>query len=197
MARSRSAVDVVLTTAGVVGPLAFVADWAVLGATRTHYSPINDAISRLAETGAPTRSAMTTGFIIYGAALVAYAGARDAELPRTTRLLLALTGLSTFGVAAFSLDASGQGNTHAVFAGIGYATLAAAPLVAARAWARASAPTSWVRASAAIGLVTAAFLIASTFAPAHGLLQRVGLTAGDAWVVATAARALRSPPRNR
>lgn len=193
MARGRSAVDTVLTAAGVIGPLAFVADWAVLGAIRSHYSPVNDAISRLAETAAPTRSAMTAGFIVYGAALVAYAGARDGDLPRITRLLVAGTGLSTFGVAAFSLDASGKGTTHAVFAGIGYATLAAAPLVAARVWARTPA-RAWVRTSAATGIVTAAFLIASTFAPAHGLLQRVGLTAGDAWVVATAIRALRSGP---
>ncbi|MDQ2728426.1 MAG: DUF998 domain-containing protein [Actinomycetota bacterium] len=191
MAGSRSAVDVVLKAAGVVGPLAFVTDWAVLGAIRSHYSPINDAISRLAQTAAPTRSAMTAGFIVYGAALVAYAGTRDSDLPRTSRLLLAATGLSTFGVAAFSLNASGQGTTHSVFAGIGYATLAGAPLVAAGAWARTPGPSLWVRASLAAGIVSAAFLIASTFAPAHGLLQRIGLTAGDAWVVATATRALR------
>lgn len=196
MARRRSAVEAVLTTAGVAGPAIFVADWAALGAIRSHYSPVNDAISRLAETGAPTRGAMTAGFIVYGAALVAYAGSKRSGLPRTTRLLVAGTGLSTFGVAAFSLDASGKGSIHAVFAGIGYATLAAAPLVAARAWARNPASSPWVRASTAAGIVTAAFLIASTFAPAHGLLQRVGLTAGDAWVVATALRALRSSPRS-
>ncbi len=186
-----------LTAAGVVGPVVFVADWALLGTIRSHYSPVNDAISRLAETGAPTREAMTAGFIVYGAGLVAYAGSTRSALPPLTRLLVGGTGLATFGLAAFTLDAAGQGNMHALFAGIGYATLAAAPLVAARTWARTPALKPWVWASAATGIVTAAFLIASTFAPAHGLLQRVGLTAGDAWVVATAARALRSPPRNR
>lgn len=193
MARSRS-VETALTAAGVVGPLVFVADWAVLGALRSHYSPINDAISRLAETAAPTRAAMTAGFIMYGAGLVAYAGSQRSDLPWTTRVLLAGTGLTTFGVAAFSLNAIGKGNAHAVFAGIGYATLAAAPLAAARAWVEDPAHRSWVRASTVTGVVTAAFLIASTFAPAHGLLQRIGLTAGDAWVVATAVRALKSPP---
>lgn len=197
MARRWSAVDAVLTAAGVVGPAVFVADWAVLGAIRSHYSPVNDAISRLAKIGAPTREAMTAGFIVYGAALVAYAGSNRSELPRLTRLLVAGTGLSTFGVAAFSLDAMGKGNVHALFAGIGYATLAGAPLVAARAWARTPDRRSWVRPSAVAGIVSAAFLIASTFAPAHGLLQRVGLTAGDAWVVATAVRALRSSPQSR
>ncbi|MDQ6784529.1 MAG: DUF998 domain-containing protein [Actinomycetota bacterium] len=191
MAQRRSAVQGVLTAAGVVGPLIFVADWAILGAGAANYSPINDAISRLAETAAPTRGAMTAGFIVYGGALVAYATSSWSALPRTARLALAGTGLSTFGVAAFSLNAQGQGTTHAVFAGIGYATLAASPLLTARAWAQ----PSWVRASAAAGIVSAAFLIASTFAPAHGLLQRVGLTAGDAWVVATAVRVLRGPGR--
>jgi hypothetical membrane protein len=179
-----------LTAAGVVGPLVFVADWAVLGAVRAQYSPVNDAISRLAETAAPTRTAMTAGFIVYGAGLVAYAGSRRSDLPRATRVLLAGTGLTTFGVAAFSLNATGKGTTHAVFAGIGYATLAAAPLAAAQGWAGDPAHRSWVRASTVTGVVSAAFLIASTFAPAHGLLQRIGLTAGDAWVVATAVRAL-------
>lgn len=197
MARRWSAVDSVLTAAGVLGPAVFVADWAVLGAIRSHYSPVNDAISRLAMTGAPTREAMTAGFIVYGAALVAYAGSNRSDLPRLTRLLVAGTGLSTFGVAAFSLDAMGQGNVHALFAGIGYATLAGAPLVAARDWARTPERRSWVRPSAVVGIISAAFLIASTFAPAHGLLQRVGLTAGDAWVVATAVRALRSSAQSR
>ncbi|MDQ6840059.1 MAG: DUF998 domain-containing protein [Actinomycetota bacterium] len=190
MARSRSAVDGVLTAAGVVGPLLFVTDWAVLGAIRSHYSPINDAISRLAETGAPTRAAMTVGFIIYGGGLVAYAASPLSGLPRAVKILLAGTGVSTFGVAAFSLDAAGRGNAHATFAGVGYATLAAAPVVAAGIWVGTADHGPWVRVSVVAGLVTAAFLIASLFAPSHGLLQRVGLTVGDAWVVATAVRAL-------
>lgn len=191
MAR-RPAVDMALIAAGITGPLVFVADWAILGATASHYSPINDAISRLARTGASTRGAMTAGFIFYGGALVAYAASSSSNLPKAARALLAGTGLSTFGVAAFSLDALGKSNTHAIFAGIGYATLSAAPLVAARIWAGCPDGRSWVRTSTVTGIVGAALLIASTFAPHHGLLQRAGLTVGDAWVVATAVRALRS-----
>lgn len=189
MAR-RSTLDAVLATAGIVGPVVFVTDWAVLGAVRAHYSPINDAISRLAENGAPTRAAMTAGFIVYGGTLVAYAASSRPQLPVAARLSLAATGVSTLGVAAFSLDAQGQGTVHSVFAGVGYATLAAAPLVTARAAAPAG-QRRWVRTSTVAGVVCAAFLIASTFAPVHGLLQRIGLTAGDAWVVYGALKALR------
>lgn len=195
MARRRPVVDSALMAAGVVGPLVFVVDWATMGAAAPHYSPINDAISQLAETGASTRGAMTAGFIVYGGALVAYASSARSALPGTARLLLAGTGLSTFGVAAFSLDTVGRSTTHAVFAGIGYATLAGAPLATARAWASAPGEAAWVRASTVTGIVSAVFLVASTLAPAHGLLQRIGLTTSDAWVVATAIRALRAAGR--
>lgn len=179
-------------TAGVIGPLVFIVDWAVLGATAAHYSPVNDAISRLAKTGAPTRAAMTVGFLVYGSALVAFAAAPRLRLPTPSRLLIAGTGLSTFGVAAFSLNALGQGGTHAIFAGIGYATLAAAPLVAAGSARDSANDRTWALSSAAAGLLTAAFLITSVFGPVHGLLQRIGLTAGDVWVMAAAVRAFRA-----
>src|SRR5216684_8341678 len=55
-----------LALGGVVGPAVFVADWAILGIVRPQYSPIHDAISRLAELGASTRPAMTAGFIVDG-----------------------------------------------------------------------------------------------------------------------------------
>jgi hypothetical membrane protein len=188
----RHALDTALMAAGVVGPLVFAGDWAVLGAIAPHYSPVNEAISQLARQGASTRGAMTAGFVVYGGALVAYGAASCSGLPRVARALLAGTGLATLGVAVFSLDAAGRSNTHAAFAVVHYATLAAAPLVSARSW---KAPGSWLAVSAASGLVCLGFLAASTFAPVHGLLQRIGLTLGDAWVLATAVRGLRSARR--
>ncbi|HTK15313.1 MAG TPA: hypothetical protein VL769_02885 [Acidimicrobiia bacterium] len=52
---------------GIVGPTAFVVAWSIGSVAASHYSAIDDAISRLAEVGAPTRALMTAGFVVYGA----------------------------------------------------------------------------------------------------------------------------------
>lgn len=173
----------VAAAGGVVGPLVFVADWALLGATRSGYSPVEDAISRLAESGASTRPAMTAGFVVYGSGLCLYAG--DRRLPRAARVLVAATGVTTFGVAAFALGGPVSGDVHAGFAGLGYATLALAPLVTARVLGSCGERRKayW---SAVAGAVCGACLLASVLGPVHGLLQRAGLTVGDAWIVAGA-----------
>ena len=51
-----------LAWGGIIGPSVFVTDWAILGATKSGYSPVSDAISRLAELGSSTRPQMTGGF---------------------------------------------------------------------------------------------------------------------------------------
>jgi hypothetical protein len=45
----------------------------------------------------------------------------------------------------------------------------------------------WARVSRAVTLAAGASLIATVAGPGHGLFQRLGLTIGDAWIVATAA----------
>jgi hypothetical protein len=51
---------------------------------------------------------------------------------------------------------------------------------------------AWAGFSVAAGTVAAVCLVATAFGVAHGLLQRLGLTAGDVWIVATAIELLRS-----
>ena len=47
--------------------------WAISGAATTaRYSPVDDAISNLARIGAPTRVAMTLGFVVFGLGLIAF-----------------------------------------------------------------------------------------------------------------------------
>jgi hypothetical protein len=77
------------------------------------------------------------------------------------------------------------GREHGVFAAIGYVTLAALPLLAARSFAR-DGRRGWARASVIVAAVSAACLAATTLGPLHGLFQRAGLTVADAWIVATA-----------
>ena len=176
-----------LAATGIVGPCVFIADWAIVGARAKNYSPVSDAISELARMHAPTRPAMTVGFLVFSAALPTYAVALRHALPGHAWKFAAANGLATLGVAAFSLGTPTSGDIHGAFAGLAYASLAATPIAASVALRRGN-NEALARTSIATGLVCAAALVASVAGPAHvhGLLQRIGLTIGDAWIIASA-----------
>jgi hypothetical membrane protein len=184
-----------LAAAGVVGPCVFIADWAILGARAKNYSPVSDAISELARMHAPTRPAMTAGFLVFGAALPTYAIALRQALPGQAWKFAAANGVATLGVAAFSLGTRASGDVHGVFAGLAYASLAATP-IAASAVLRRRGQYKLARTSVTTGIVVGAALVASVVGPTgvHGLLQRTGLTLGDAWVIASALSMMRTLP---
>jgi hypothetical membrane protein len=164
---------VVKTVAGVVGPTAFVAAWAVAGARRPGYSSVDDAISRLAELGATSRPLMNVGFVTFGVAVPVFATAARQSLGAPAAAALVVAGISTLGVAATPLG-PGSDVAHGVLAGIGYVAMAAAPVLADR------------RRGAVVTAIAAASLVATTIGPAHGLFQRLGLGVVDAWIVLTA-----------
>ena len=176
-----------LAAAGIVGPCVFIADWAILGSRAKNYSPVSDAISELARMHAPTRPAMTAGFLVFGAALPTYAVALRRALPGQAWKFAAANGIATLGVAAFSLGTPTSGDIHGGFAGLAYASLAATPIAASVAL-RHGNNKALARTSIATGLLCAAALVASVAGPEHihGLLQRIGLTIGDAWIIASA-----------
>jgi len=176
---------------GIVGPIAFVAAWSIGGLAASHYSPIDDAISHLAEVGAPTRPLMTAGFVVFGIGLAVYAVALHAALPGWSWVTAAATGLATLGVAAAPLGRSTAGDgVHGVFAGTGYVTLALTPLLAAGPLRRARRSTL-ANLSVAAGVLAGLSLLATTAGAADGLFQRLGLTIVDVWIVATATEILR------
>ena len=181
-----------MAVGGVVGPVAFVTAWSALGASTPGYSPVDDAISRLAASGASSRIGMSAGFGVFGVGMTLYAGALRSALPGPAWVLAVATGVATLGVAALPLQTSMGDAPHHVAAAIGYATLAALPPVAGRSLARQGrqGPARW---STVTGAVSAACLLASTLGPAHGLFQRAGLTVVDAWVVASAVGMLARP----
>jgi hypothetical protein len=170
---------------GVIGPVGFVGAWSLCGLAAHHYSAIEDAISRLAEIGAPTRVGMTAGFVVFGIGVPVYSAALRSALDGPAWITALATGVATLAVAAAPLDAHGHSTLHGVFATIGYVTLAATPLLASRAFARAGR-IAWARWSVAAGIASGACLIATVAGPAHGLFQRLGLGVVDAWLVATA-----------
>jgi len=172
---------------GIAGPAAFVSAWTVGGATTRHYSPVDDAISRLAAVGASTRPLMTAGFVAFGVAVPVYSLALRESLPGPAWRTALGTGLATLAVAVFPLDVSSTiDHVHAVAAALGYVTLAATPLLAARPLG-AAGHRGAARASVAIAVASGLCLAGTVAGPAHGLFQRVGLTLGDAWLVASAA----------
>ena len=182
---------------GVAGPAGFVAAWAVGGVIAKDYSPLDDAISRLAAVDAPTRALMNSGFVAFGIGVPLYGLALRDRLPGPAWASAVATGLATLGVAAFPLDRSATIDlVHGAFASVGYATLAGVPLLAARPL-RDEGRTQAAAASLAVGAVAGACLLATLAGRRHGLLQRAGLTAGDAWIVTSAVWLLRDRTRRR
>lgn len=179
-----------------MGPAAFLTAWAVLGRRMPGYSPVDDPISRLAAGGAPDRYVMTAGLVALGTGLPLYGSALRATLAGPAWVCATATGLATLGVATFPLGSPTPDRIHGLFAGIGYATLAATPLIATAPLAR-SGRTGWARLSVGAGLLSGASLLATVAGPASGLFQRLGLTAGHAWVVVSAVDILRTRRRER
>jgi hypothetical membrane protein len=181
-----------LAWGGVIGPVAFVADWSILGHLRPGYSAVHDAISQLAALGSPTRTAMTAGFIVDGLGLAAYGLAlRDADAGPAWKLAT-VTGLGTLGVAAFPLGTPTSGKIHAAFAVVTYASLVGVPVASAITRARRSGKAISKPAVATAVASAAALAISMCNVRGHGLAQRTGLTIGDAWVVVSALGLLRA-----
>ena len=174
-----------LALGGVVGPVAFVGAWLVGSTSTTGYSMVNDAISRLAASGASTRPLMTAGFVTFGLGVPAFGVALRTVLDGPAWIAAIVSGVATLGVAALPLDVSHLIDlAHGAAATLGYVTITAVPLLAARPLAklghRRASWCSWVA-----GAVSTACLAATVAGPAHGLFQRTGLTVGDAWLVVT------------
>ena len=174
-----------LAAGGIIGPFAFVVAWVLEGMSTKGYSPIEDAISELARTHAPTRVAMTLGFVAFGLGVISFGLALRASGAGPAGISAIATACFTLAVAATPLGAPARDVVHGTFASLGYVTLAGVPLLSVRPLRRAGR-LDGVRASAAAATGAVLCLAASTIGPAHGLFQRAGLTIGDIWIVVTA-----------
>ena len=176
----------------VAGPAAFIGGWIIGGGRTPGYSPVNDAISRIAAIGAPERGLMTAGFVAYGAAVIVGSTALRASPLRRCWTLAAINGAATIAVAALPLEHSSSMDTwHGVAAGIGYISITALPLVSAgplRQLGHDRAATLAVVGGVTSGLC----LVATTVTDANGFFQRLGLTVGDVWLIATGIALFRS-----
>lgn len=162
--------------------MAFAAAWALLGGRAEDYDPIRDAISDLAALGVPTRPGMTAGLLALGTGMAAYGVALR---PSRAWVLPVANGMTAVAVAALPLGGA-YDNAHGVAAGLGYATLAAIPVLGAR-----QLRSVWAAISVATGLVSGLCLLTSVLVPRDGLFQRLGLTVAHLWVVVSAVGLLR------
>ena len=176
-----------LAIGGIVGPVAFVSAWA-LGAfvNDRDLSAVDDAISQLAHVDANTRWLMSAGFVTFGLGVAMFATATRSLLGTATTCALGATAVSTLSVAALPLGASPVvDRLHGVAAGLGYVTLAVAP-IAARSSLRHLGHVRLARVGVISSVVAAFSLVTSLTSAPTGLLQRLGLTAVDLWIVAVA-----------
>ncbi len=153
-----------LALGGVIGPLTFVGCWAIAGAVTHGYSAIDDAISDLAAVGATTRLAMTVGFVVFGVGLVAFGLALRRALAGGAWIAAIATGGCTIAVAATPLGGWSGDSVHAIFAGLGYASIVLLPALAAPEFA-ARGRVGWSRAAWLTAAAAASCLVASTLRP--------------------------------
>lgn len=190
----RRLLDRALATGAIWGPAGFIASWVVGGLRLSDYSPVRDAISRLAAEGAPTAPVLNAGLIAYGVGVTAAAWPLRTLIGRKAAAALATNAMLTFGVLATPLDQSPEiDRLHAVFAGSAYAALAAAGLLAA-VHLRDGGRHVESRVALVVGTVTAASLLAVTVDPVSGLFQRIGLTTSDVAMAAAASWYLQGGP---
>lgn len=179
-----------------MGPVAFVSAWAVGGLRMPDYSPVHDAISQIAAVGSPERALMTTGFVVYGVAVMVGGLAVRSSIVHRAWLAVVINGLATVAVAALPLDVLATGDqAHGAAATVGYVSLALVPALAAGPLAHAGrrrAATVSVAASVAIGVCLALTVVAD----ANGAFQRAGLGIGDVWLIAAgiSLATVRRPP---
>lgn len=176
----------------VLGPAAFITAWAVAGSRMPDpYTPVGDAISRTAAVGSPQRELMTSGFLLYAAGSVVGSLALRRAVPGPAWIASAVNGAATVGVALTPLEhSSSLDAAHAVTATTGYVSLALTPILAARPLA-AAGRAGLARASVATGGAVGACLAATVASDEmSGLLQRLGLTIGDAWLILAGATIL-------
>ena len=170
---------------GFLGPACFVGGWITAGSLTPGYSPVRQAISQLARSGAPHRVLMTSAFIGFGLAMPIFAKPLEEAVGGgwPLRASVSLAGIAALGVAAFPLTTSGghpRDQLHEICAIAGYVGMAVSPIIAGLALykSRRMVPAS---VSIAIGALSAALLSATGLTAETGLLQRSGLGIVDLW----------------
>ncbi len=214
------------TAAGLVGPAAFTAAWAVASLRQPGPSPAGIQISGLAAPGARDPWIMQAGFLVLGGCLLAFGPSlRQALASRGATCrgpasrsagpwLIEAAGALVIAAGLLRRDhmllTAGTGSwhqqAHNAVSGAIYLLLIVIPLVLAvrlrgdRHWR--PLPALFTAAAAASAVILAVFAAAGPDSPQAGVLQRAGVTIPLAALMALAARLSRpetgsDPPAHR
>lgn len=207
--------------AGVVAPILFIAVWLIAGATRPGYDPVRMPVSLLSL--GPGGWVMVITFLGTGLLLVAFAIALGARLGEGVGSRGGPAGIATAGVGlvvaglfstqpllgyppgspeGFATDVTVASVIHVLGACLFFFGLIAAALAMARRFRRGGAG-GWAAGSVAVAAIVFLAFGASGGGPsgellvpaAAGLLQRVAIVVGLAWVAAIAVGSVRGPDR--
>jgi hypothetical membrane protein len=202
--------------AGIAGPAAFTAAWAVASLLQTGHSATEVQISGLAAPGARDPWIMITGFVVLGGCSAAFGEALHAALGGSGRAgagprLIQAAGLLTVAAGLLRRDRmlltapageSWHNHAHDVVSALIYVALVAVPLLLARRFRRDPRWGALRWPLLAAGLATAAVLVVFFAAPGSwaALLQRIGVTLPLSAMCAVAVRLLTlgrapQPPR--
>jgi Protein of unknown function (DUF998) len=129
-AADQSAPAWVLVTAGL-SPVLLIGAWLAAGAVQPAYSPMRDTVSALAGQ-AGTHPWIVTGalFAVGGCYLATAAGLTGLRIP--ARILLAVAGLCSIGIAASPEPVTGSTPQHLAWTALGAATITVWPAFTAR-----------------------------------------------------------------
>lgn len=181
-ARAR---DRQLASGAIWGPGLFIAAWIAGGFLLGGYSPVEQHISDLAEVGTPTQVLMTLGFVAFGVGVGIAAWPLRRVIGKPAALALLANAVLMIGIALTPTGGSADIDfVHAMLALLLYVSIAVVAPLAAIVLRRRSIVLALV--SLAVGLATLAFLSASLGESRSGLLQRLGLTATDLWLITIA-----------
>jgi hypothetical membrane protein len=167
-----------------LSPVLATVGWLIADAVQpASYSPIRETVSVLAGHAGTDRWIMTGALLLVGGCqLATAAGLAGVRLP--ARILLAVAGLSSIGIAMFPEPAQGSTPPHLAWTALGAAVIAVWPAFVAR-----GAPpqplilTSYGRAVVtAVLIVLLGWLVIETQGGSDlGLAERMFLTTGTCW----------------
>lgn len=203
-----------LLVSGAVGPLLFMITFFIDGATRPGYDPWRNFVSQL---GVGERGWLQiANFIICGALVLAGAvGLWRSPCSRVVAVIIGVLAVGMIGAGIFVVDPwlgyppgervlprpTFHDSAHQLVSLIVFLALGLAPLAVALHDARSS--RTWAAYSMLSGIVVLGFFAATVAVSAQqdilsddpiGLLQRISVVAGFAWLAAHFARLRRSTP---
>ena len=212
----------VLLACGAMGPPLFVVVFLAEGAVRPDYDPLRHPISSLSLGDSGWTQSLS--FVVTGLLVVAFAIGLRPALRRLgfgiwVPVLIGLVGVGLVGAGFFPTDPisgyppgtppmppvrSASGVLHDAFSTPVFTALPAACIVVGRRFARLGL-RAWSRYSLATGVVfLVCFIVTSigfgqnpTLMPVAGLLQRLTIVVGFAWLTALAVHLLRHPTADR